>query len=128
MMAASVLILSSALFTAIPIGIVGNAFSAVWVDRERLLTLHRTRDKLVLHGYSPTEIPVLFRLFDADEDGQLSYNEFATMIKDMEINFDRDQTQKLFSMIDVDEGGGIDHQEFLQVVFPDAYKKLIKVD
>merc|ERR1719480_325837 len=65
-----VLIVFSALYMAMPLGIVGNAFNSVWEDRHRILLLTRAREHFSQKGYTAKDIPELFILFDADRDGQ----------------------------------------------------------
>eukprot|EP00448_Togula_jolla_P026748 CAMPEP_0170647120 /NCGR_PEP_ID=MMETSP0224-20130122/44018_1 /TAXON_ID=285029 /ORGANISM="Togula jolla, Strain CCCM 725" /LENGTH=95 /DNA_ID=CAMNT_0010978531 /DNA_START=100 /DNA_END=384 /DNA_ORIENTATION=- len=75
----SALIISSALYMAIPLGIVGNAFSKVWEDKDRLLLMQRTRGRILQGGYSAQDIPELFQLFSKNE-GHLTLNMFRKMI------------------------------------------------
>ena len=72
-------------YTAMPIGIVGHAFSAVWDDRDRLLLTKRTRAILLEHGYTASEIPALFFYFDVDKDGHLSLIEFQELVNSNEL-------------------------------------------
>merc|ERR1719401_2026483 len=70
-LATSLLVLFSALYMSIPLGIIGNAFSEVWSDRDRILLTLRTRNRLLQWGYTARDIPKLFELFDADQNGEL---------------------------------------------------------
>merc|ERR1711971_1445175 len=108
---ASVLIIGSLLYMAIPLGIVGNAFSSVWEDRDRLLLLHRTRKCLLQWGYAPQDIPALFYIFDKDKDGQLCLPEFCAMLSEMKIGLDEQRMISLFKTFDADESGLIDDEE-----------------
>merc|ERR1740117_1623223 len=65
------LIVLSALYMAIPLGIVGNAFNKVWEDRDQLL--------LVQRGYKAKDMPTFFAVYatcppdvDMDEEGEPS--------------------------------------------------------
>jgi len=76
----SLLTITSALYMAMPIGIVGSSFSSVWADRDRLVLVHRTKAKLRQAGYSAKDVPHLFRLFDADGSGYIDEEEFVKFL------------------------------------------------
>jgi len=120
----SVLVISSSLYMAIPLGIVGNAFSRVWEDRDRLLLMSRTRDCLFQEGYNAHSIPELFHIFDADRDGQLSFSEFQRMIQEMRIGLSADRALQLFTTFDRDGNGGVDDGEFMRALFPKAFAEI----
>eukprot|EP00427_Karlodinium_veneficum_P054141 CAMPEP_0169417270 /NCGR_PEP_ID=MMETSP1017-20121227/63628_1 /TAXON_ID=342587 /ORGANISM="Karlodinium micrum, Strain CCMP2283" /LENGTH=77 /DNA_ID=CAMNT_0009525397 /DNA_START=40 /DNA_END=269 /DNA_ORIENTATION=+ len=50
------LMIISSLYMAIPIGIVGYAFSEVWNNRDRLLLMHRMRDAFLQEGFTADSI------------------------------------------------------------------------
>eukprot|EP00928_Gymnodinium_smaydae_P020958 TRINITY_DN18117_c0_g1_i1.p1 TRINITY_DN18117_c0_g1~~TRINITY_DN18117_c0_g1_i1.p1 ORF type:complete len:212 (-),score=31.59 TRINITY_DN18117_c0_g1_i1:408-1043(-) len=79
------LIVVSQLYIAIPIGIVGNAFRQTWEDREHLLLMKRTRDRIIRAGYSPTEMWQMFAEADMDRDGALSLDECLQRMLAMEV-------------------------------------------
>jgi len=127
------LVLCSVLYMAMPIGIIGNAFTQIWQDRDRILLMLRTRDRLVQWGYAAGDLIHLFRHFDVDQDGDLSINEFGTMITEMNIGLSGERIAELFDSIDKDGSGGIDAKELVHSLFPHAYyeiygKKEIKVE
>lgn len=117
----SVLVIFSALYMAIPIGIVGNAFNRVWEDRDRLLLLHRIRLHLGQKGYDAVDIPELFFLFDQDSDGQLSFAEFCQMMCGLKLGLNEDRMVRLFHAFDNNGSGGVDDVEFVRRLFPQAY-------
>jgi len=119
----SLLTITSALYMAMPIGIVGSSFSSVWADRDRLVLVHRTKAKLRQAGYSAKDVPHLFRLFDADRDGHLNYKEFRHMIHEMRIGISEARTVELFQTFDADGSGYIDEEEFVKFLFPTAFTK-----
>jgi len=116
-----ILIVCGGLYMAIPFGIVGNAFSEVWADRDRLLVMKRTRDRLIQSGYTAQDIPALFALFDLSKTGELTMYEFSKMIKKMNVVLDNERLLKLFNVLDTDGGGTIDDKEFVRTLFPKHY-------
>lgn len=120
----SILIVVSALYLAIPIGIVGSAFDRVWEDRGRLLLMKKTRDRLVQRGYEASDIKELFGLIGQDGTGELSYTAFRRMMAEMRVGLSDSAILSLFQSFDYDESGAIDHKEFLLGLFPAAYAKL----
>merc|ERR1719253_1028837 len=84
----SVLVIGSMLFMAMPLGIIGSAFNQVWSNRDAVLLMSRTRDRLVKWGYTAHDIPLLFRMVDQDGDGELELEEFKELITQMKIGLD----------------------------------------
>eukprot|EP00931_Biecheleriopsis_adriatica_P054898 TRINITY_DN32348_c0_g1_i1.p1 TRINITY_DN32348_c0_g1~~TRINITY_DN32348_c0_g1_i1.p1 ORF type:complete len:678 (-),score=101.68 TRINITY_DN32348_c0_g1_i1:56-2089(-) len=125
-MVVSVLIVVSALYMAIPIGIVGQAFVEVWNDRDRLLLLHRTRIRFATNGYSAKDIPQMFISFDKDRDGELTLAEFTLMMRSLEIDFSKSRIEDLFNSFDADGSGALDDAEFVKAIFPWAYTEIYK--
>lgn len=117
----SVLIIVSALYMAIPLGIVGKAFSTMWDDRDRLLMMHRSRTRFLSSGYLPRDIPAMFYKFDRDNNGVLSLDEFLTMMREMQIEFTDERVIQLFSSFDSNGSGMIDDYEFVRTLFPEAF-------
>lgn len=119
-----VLIICSALYMAMPLGIIGSAFNNVWTNRDCILLVNRARDQLNKRGYAATDIPTLFKLFSSDPDGELTRNDFVQMIEGMNINIPTERCILLFEAFDTDGGGTIDAMEFIRQVFPKAYHVL----
>mmetsp|Transcript_76716 Transcript_76716/g.237606 ORF Transcript_76716/g.237606 Transcript_76716/m.237606 type:complete len:281 (-) Transcript_76716:203-1045(-) len=117
----SMLIIVSVLYMAIPLGIVGEAFAQTWQDRDRLLLMHRTRDRLRQWGYSASDIPILFGITDGNADGELSLYEFRHLVTRMNIGFSDERVMKLFSSLDTSQKGTIDARSFVRGLFPEAY-------
>mmetsp|Transcript_16524 Transcript_16524/g.35616 ORF Transcript_16524/g.35616 Transcript_16524/m.35616 type:complete len:615 (-) Transcript_16524:268-2112(-) len=118
------LIITSALYMAIPIGIVGKAFSTVWDDRDRLLIMHRTRTRFLECGYHAADIPTMFCSFDKDNDGELSLQEFLEMMEMLQLNFESERLVSLFCAFDYNDSGSIDDQEFVRTLFPEAFAEI----
>mmetsp|Transcript_25999 Transcript_25999/g.41258 ORF Transcript_25999/g.41258 Transcript_25999/m.41258 type:complete len:646 (+) Transcript_25999:70-2007(+) len=111
----------STLYLAIPVGIVGSAFSCVWNDRDRVLLFKRIRKRLREMGLAAIDIPSLFKHFDADRDGLLSISEFCHMVSQLKVNISLRRITQLFRLIDTDGSGGIDDEEFISTLFPEAH-------
>lgn len=116
----------SILYTGIPIGIIGSAFTEVWNDRDRILLLKHTKSKLRERGYTPKDIPRLFNEFDLDCDGGLSFTEFTIMLKSMKLGFNRKRVGALFRNFDKKNTGLIDDKMFVRAVFPDSYDTIFR--
>ncbi|CAE8681369.1 unnamed protein product [Polarella glacialis] len=119
--AVSVLIVVSALYMAIPIGIVGKAFVSVWDIRDRLLLLHRARSRFLAGGYFAQDIPKMFCTFDTNQNGELEIAEFESMMRNMEIEVDTEQIRTLFGLFDEDGSGGIADEQFVKTLFPENF-------
>mmetsp|Transcript_1030 Transcript_1030/g.2868 ORF Transcript_1030/g.2868 Transcript_1030/m.2868 type:complete len:621 (+) Transcript_1030:41-1903(+) len=122
------LIIGSVLYMSIPIGIVGNAFSRVWEDRDRLLLVQRTRDCLLKGGYKPQDIPGLFAIFDKHHSGELTFPAFRRMLAEMKIGLSQERIVGLFNSFDVDSSGTISAEEFIKVLFPEAHAVMFGTD
>lgn len=118
------LLISSVLYMAMPIGILGNAFTEIWKDRDFILLASRTEDRLCQWGYTAADLPQIFALFDHEGKGELSVFEFRNMLTSMRIGISDDRTVEVFNMLDSDDGGSIDHKEFLKRLFPKTYYEL----
>jgi len=117
----SILTIMSALYMAMPLGIVGSAFSTVWNDRDRLVLMHRTQAQLRRAGYRAKDIVFLFRLFDANHDGQLDYREFRCLIHEMHVGISETRIAQLFCTFDTDDSGFVDQEEFVKILCPTTF-------
>jgi len=118
------MIIGSAMYMAIPIGIVGGSFSHVWQNRDRLLLMHRTKTKLIQCGFTAQDITELFYVFDEDADGVLDLKEFKDMIFEMGLGISEDRVLQLFKTFDSDGTGNIYDWEFVHTLYPTEYAKI----
>eukprot|EP00747_Dinoflagellata_sp_TGD_P103018 gnl/TRDRNA2_/TRDRNA2_168831_c2_seq7.p1 gnl/TRDRNA2_/TRDRNA2_168831_c2~~gnl/TRDRNA2_/TRDRNA2_168831_c2_seq7.p1 ORF type:complete len:316 (+),score=56.44 gnl/TRDRNA2_/TRDRNA2_168831_c2_seq7:3-950(+) len=113
---------------AMPIGLIGYGFTQVWKERDKILLMHRTRDRLVQWGYTGQDVAVLFGLFDKDGNGELDLTEFRKMIRMMHIGLSNVRILELFNSFDVNQSGAIDDREFVRVLFPNEYHQIYDVE
>jgi len=123
-----VLVVVTVLYMAIPLGIIGNAFTDTWQDRDRILLMQRTRDRLCQWGYTAHDIPVLFRITDSNEDGELDLQEFRKLLTQMQVGFSEERILKLFQSFDKDQSGTVDDREFVNSLFPESYHDIYSSD
>jgi len=122
------LVVVTVLYMAIPLGIVGDAFTQTWNERDRILLMQRTRERLTQWGYTAHDIPELFRLSDVNEDGELDITEFRELLRCMRIGFTDDRIFQLFNSFDQDRSGKVDDREFIRALFPNAYHEIFRSD
>merc|ERR1719464_1662999 len=112
-----VLVVTSALYMAIPIGILGQCFSEVWRDRDRLELVRRVRNRFIEHGYTPEACLNIFATFDTDKSGNLTLDEFRKMTEQLKLNLKEERVIKLFEHMGT-EGKEVGEREFVRFVFP----------
>merc|ERR1712194_633924 len=107
----------SGLYMAIPIGIVGNAFSSVWEGRQRFLTTRRLRTRLVQAGFTAEDMPEPFYMYDGNKDGVLERGEFRDMLDAMKLDLGTSRFEELFKAFDDNGDRRIDDEEFVRFVW-----------
>jgi hypothetical protein len=120
----TVLVVVSVLYMAMPLGIIGNIFTNVWKDRDRILLMKTTRTRLGQWGYTARDIPDLFSRFDIYGEGELDIFAFRQMVQTMNIGFDEKRIDELFLQFDLDNSGTIDASEFVRHLFPRTFYEL----
>merc|ERR1712048_350303 len=101
----AVLVVITMLYMAVPLGIIGNAFTQTWNERDRILLMQRTRDRLRQWGYTARDIPLLFQLSDSNGDGVLDIIEFRQLLTRMHVGFSDERIFQLFHSFDNDGSG-----------------------
>lgn len=124
-----VLMISSALYMALPIGIVGNAFSEVWKDRDRLLLISVLQESFAISGVTRGLVTEIFHEFLdqdpaialKDAEAEMNVEQFKRMLRALQIDVTDDRMTSLFEALDADHGGTISCDEFIKRLFPYAY-------
>lgn len=116
---ASMLILLGVCYMAMPLAIVGNTFSDVWTNRDKILIAEKAKVKFADGGFTKEDLQELFAMTDADGSGTLSRKEFIQLINAFNLGFTRVQIKKLFRTIDEDSTGSVNFKEFGDFLFPD---------
>ena len=68
----SFIMVISVLFMAMPIGVVGNAFTDIWYDRDQILLIKKTRARVAQMGFTAADCHRIFAHFDTNGDGEVS--------------------------------------------------------
>lgn len=124
----SVLVVTSTLYMAIPLGIIGDCFSQVWKDRDRILLMQRLRRRLEEWGYKAHDLPKLFRSFNSNSSGSINLTDFCEMVKQLRLGLRPGRVIQLFEMLDDNASGTIDDSEFVRALFPGAWHQLFAQD
>merc|ERR1711971_570343 len=109
---------------AVPLGLIGRAFSDVWDNRDVLLLAQRIRRRFLSHGFRASDVPAMFMSFDLDHNGDLSLPEFLAMMDALQMQLDSARAMSLFQSFDKDSNGTIDDEEFVRLAFPGAYAEI----
>merc|ERR1711971_372585 len=104
--AVSVLVIISVLYmAAMPLGIIGCSFTQIWQERDKILLMHRTRERLAQWGLTVNDILTVFVAFDVNKDGVLDLEEFRALMRHLRLGLSDSRIVNLFECID-DDGGG----------------------
>lgn len=117
-----VLVVASALYMAVPIGIVGSAFDQVWKDKDKLLIVNHVRERLHVLGIGAHDIPYLFGRFGGM--GVMTLEDFQLMMAQMHLSIPDEKQLELFGSFDTDGSGEIGPKEFVRGFFPKAYAQI----
>lgn len=107
------------LFLAMPLAIVGENFTSIWGDKEKVIFLEKLKENVFKGGITPKVVNAIFDEMDTDKSGSLSFSEFSVFLTRMGINLDRNEVRKLWATIDEDRSGMICCDEFNAVIFND---------
>merc|ERR1719469_407097 len=119
-----VLIITSVLYTAIPLGMVGKTFTDIWVDRHRILLLRKLYDCLQRSGHTAMDMPALFQRFDTDGSGELDLEEFKHMMEEISMGLRDDQVVTLFEAFETEGADTINARSLVRTLYPSAYHSM----
>lgn len=114
------LMITGVLYMAMPLGIVGHAFTEVWKDRHDILIVKKARSAMAQWGFTAHDIPTLCQVYDTDGLGALNMNDFRRMIHQI-IGMKDESAVQLFFYMDEDGSGTVDDQEIVSHLFPRDY-------
>eukprot|EP00435_Cladocopium_sp_Y103_P047678 s392_g14.t1 len=120
----AVLTFVSVLFLALPVGIIGHEFTMTWKSRTQVLLMMRFRRALDKWGYGAKDLRVLIEYVDVNGEGELFFEDFVELIKQMRIGISTEEASLLFGYFDLDQNGMVDHAELMKHLFPEDYMKL----
>lgn len=115
-----VVIICGIMYMAMPLSIVGSNFTAVWADKDKLLLLNKTKQRLADHGFAQEDVKSAFEFFDRSGDNEVDFGEFEAMIDMLRLGLSKRRVTELFQAFDTDYCGYISYPEFCKTMFPDA--------
>ena len=90
-------------FLPIPLAIVGNTFSRVWLEKEQVKLRGILRQMLSEQGISPTDFTQAFVQFDTDGNGTIEREEFYDIVENhMNLGLSKKEMRAMWRCIDVD--------------------------
>jgi len=113
------------LYMAIPIGIIGNAFSEVWHSRNSILLKQKVCLRWYQRGFTPKDATKLFAIFDSDGDGSLSLHELSEMMMEMRMGLTAEEISLLYEAMDKNGDETVTARELMKAVFPSDYHALM---
>jgi len=116
----SALTVTSMLFVAMPVGLIGYEFTLCWQNRTRVLLLARARKRFAQWGFRGHDVRRLFEYADVDKDGALNLMEFCELLGELKLGLSTDNIVDLFQVFDQDVDGLIESFEFVETLFPDG--------
>ena len=98
--------------------------SKVFIDQIKHLTASlRLKLRTMANGTSEEYVLIgIFKDFDLNKSGALTFEEFNIMLIKLAIQVDRKYALALFKRFDTNDNGSIDFEEFSNWIIYDAYK------
>eukprot|EP00929_Paragymnodinium_shiwhaense_P001667 TRINITY_DN101904_c0_g1_i1.p1 TRINITY_DN101904_c0_g1~~TRINITY_DN101904_c0_g1_i1.p1 ORF type:complete len:788 (+),score=154.35 TRINITY_DN101904_c0_g1_i1:147-2510(+) len=118
------MIIAGNLYMAIPIGIIGAAFTEVWNDRDSILLRHRLKDRLAQWGYTADDVLSVFRMYDEDGSGVIDLEEFTRMLSGMKLGLSDQRVIHLFHSFETGKTGTITDVDFVKYLFPHCFHEV----
>lgn len=121
----SSLLVSSLLFMALPISILGNAFTEIWKERHLIMLGSSLESRLSALGLKARNIPEICTVFDSSGHGELTVTDFQRMCASLHVPLPKDRAIEIFTQLDRGNGGGsLSPQDLLYRLFPKTYHEM----
>mmetsp|Transcript_841 Transcript_841/g.1982 ORF Transcript_841/g.1982 Transcript_841/m.1982 type:complete len:521 (-) Transcript_841:94-1656(-) len=114
---ASGMIVLGILYMAMPLTVVGSAFSRVWESKEQIFVIENARRRMRQMGIDVTLLKSAFDAVDTDESGTMDYDEFEYFLSHvLGLGMNQKKCRALFHFFDADESGEVSFFEFAEQV------------
>mmetsp|Transcript_70426 Transcript_70426/g.161597 ORF Transcript_70426/g.161597 Transcript_70426/m.161597 type:complete len:519 (-) Transcript_70426:114-1670(-) len=115
---ASVAIVVGLLYMAMPLAVVGSAFTYVWDKRTEIFVIQKAKRRLATMAIDGKMLKHAFDHVDKDKSGTLDKEEFQAVVNDLlGLSLSPGNISDLFEFFDDDESGTITFEEFGQQFF-----------
>ena len=107
-----------------------NEIDVKTVDKE---SIHNVRVRALMNQMEDkvfagkTKLYSVFKKFDKDHDGYVSYDDFESALQTMNVPASKDEVKALLTHIDKNQKGYLDYSEFSKVFAPDMSTRLVRV-
>lgn len=109
------------LFLSMPLAIVGQNFTTIWEDRERIIFIEKVKDTFIKDGDVTAEaLAEAFEKIDFDGSGTITRKELRLALRGMGMRLGDVSLAQLWHAIDHDKSGEIDQHEFIKLFFDDG--------
>jgi len=98
---------------------VGNQFSKAWEAREVQLVVLAVQKGLVLRHMRAEDLVQFFVQADVDGTGRVSFVEFTSFIRSLDVPMAAGDARRIFSLFDKDGNEQLTYHEFCHVIFPE---------
>jgi len=114
---AAIMIVVGVLYLAMPLGIVGNAFSAAWDARHEIAVLSDVRKRMKLLGIDAVTFDHAFAAVDTDQSGTIEGEEMGLLLQSLGAgSLSNSQIRNLVQLVDEDDDGGVSRSELAKAV------------
>mmetsp|Transcript_28818 Transcript_28818/g.61249 ORF Transcript_28818/g.61249 Transcript_28818/m.61249 type:complete len:275 (+) Transcript_28818:1-825(+) len=109
----SLLAVCGVIYMAMPLSIVGNAFSETWRDRSLIILLGKMRQRLIQLGHTNEDLDEIFRTYDRDGSGTIDFAEFEDMMARLKLRLSARSVKELFHYFDRRGDGELSLEDFM---------------
>lgn len=108
------------LLISMPLAVVGNNFTEVWAEKDKVIFVEKLRQLIAAQGLKPNAVQIAFKELDTDNSGTISLKEFKAAIKALQIRMRDGEVLSLWRSIDVDDSGEILVNELVEMIAADG--------